>query len=107
MFLERWLWQIFGENIGGLLSSPDIRHSDDTFAVLFTHIMLTQLDMLVSAADYWIVHHGNTRFVVFEHQSRFWLLESGYLARQSAAPALAPFEARGALNRLAGKPAPG
>ena len=57
MFLERWLWQIFGENIGGLLSSLDIRHGDDTFAVLFTHIMLTQLDMLVSAADYWIVHH--------------------------------------------------
>ena len=77
MFLERWLWQILGENIGGLLSSLDIRHGDDTFAVLFTHIMLTQLDMLVSAADYWIVHHGNTRFVVFEHQSRFWLLESG------------------------------
>ena len=25
MFLERWLWQILGENIGGLLSSPDIR----------------------------------------------------------------------------------
>ena len=77
MFLERWLWQILGENIGGLLSSLDIRHGDDTFAVLFTHIMLTQLDMLVSAADYWIVHHGNTRFVVFEHQSWLWLLESG------------------------------
>ena len=32
---------------------------------------------------------------------------TGYLARQSAAPSLAPLEARGALNRLAGKPAPG
>ena len=77
MFLEGWLWQILGENIGGLLSSLDIRHSNDTFAVLFTHIMLTQLDMLVSAADYWIVHHGYAGFVVFEHQSWLWLLESG------------------------------
>ena len=74
MFLERWLWQILGENIGGLLSSLDIRHGDDTFAVLFTHIMLTQLNMLVSAADYWIVHHGNASFVVLEHQSPRGLL---------------------------------
>ena len=77
MFLERWLWQIFGENICGLFSSPDIRHGDDTFAVLFTHIILAQLDMFVSAADYWIVHHGYASFVVFEHQSWLWLLESG------------------------------
>ena len=77
MFLERWLWQIFGENIGGFLNSLDVRHGDDTFAMLFTHIMLTQLDMIVSAADYWIVDHGNTSCVVFEHQSGLWLLISG------------------------------
>ena len=66
MFVERWLWQIFGENIGGLVSSLDIRHGDDTFAMLFTHIMLTQLDMVKQSRHaYLLVISSLSKYLVY------------------------------------------